>query len=319
VRPPASDEKPNRIVIFRNRASAPVNEKIAVWIGLAGRKSATVRADRDYPIHIAVEGASVDHDEVIIAKGTLDVKANVQANKAGDVKVSASTAEGLERGTDSLTFCGDTQIDHLLLISNREVERADNSPIQLFLKFVDDHGKPTHGNQPKAVDFRKDGVGEWEAIGAATSKDFTVLPKECVGEAQIKSSQPGKATVSAAFANLATVTRAFQFYVDLGWWLLFWSGVGGIAGTFVRIFQHRVQKHSIRFYLVQFIIGIIAGVVLLLGCYFGLLPFAPSIFPSGFGVELLLGIVGGYLGTKAVQMVAKRVAGDSKAQAEGAG
>lgn len=317
-RPPASDEKPRRIVIFRNRASAPIDQKITLWIGLAGRNNATVKADRDYSIHIAAEGGSVDHDKVTIAKGTLDAKANIQANKAGDVQVSAFTDVGLERSTDSLTFCDKTPIDHLQLISNREVERADNTPIQLFLKFVDKDDRPTDGKQAKAVDFRKEGVGEWEVIGPATSKDFTVLPEECVGQAQIKSLQPGKATITASFAKVATVTRAFEFYVELGWWLLFWAGIGGLGGTFVRIFQHGVQRHSIRFYTVQFTIGIIAGIVSLLACYFGLLPFAPSRFPSGFGIELLLGIVGGYLGTKALQIVAKKVVGNGKVQVRGA-
>lgn len=316
-RSPVTDEKPRRIVISRNRASAPIDQKITLWIGLAGRNSATVKADRDYSIHIAAEGGSVDHDEVTIAKGTLDAKANVQANKAGDVKVSASTDAGLERSTDSLTFCGEAPIDHLQLISNRELERADNTPIELFLKFVDKDDKPTHGNQAKAVDFRKEGVGEWEVIGATASKDFTVLPKECVAQAEIKSLQPGRATVTASFANVGAITRAFEFYVELGWWLLLWAGIGGIGGTFVRIFQHGVQKHSGRYYTVQFTVGIIAGMVLLLACYFGLLPFARSRFPSGFGLELLLGIVGGYLGTKAVQIIAKKVMGNSKVQVRG--
>jgi hypothetical protein len=316
-RPPASDEKPHRIVINRRRSSAPVNDEIALWIGLAGRKSLTVTADRDYLIKLSAEnGGTIRPEQVTIAKGALEGMAMVQTDKPGDVKVSASTDTGLETGRDSLTFCGETPIDHLQLFGNRQVASVDEPPILLTLKFVDKDGKPTHGNQPKAVDFQKEGIGELNAVGSAISRDFTVKPKECVGGAELKSTNPGQTTVTASFANVPAVTRVFEFYVQLGCRLLFWAALGGIAGGGVRIFQGGFRRRSVQYYAIQLSIGVITGITFLLACYFGLLPFAPSRFPSSFGIALLLGIIGGYLGAKAIDIVARQVAGNHDAKAQ---
>jgi hypothetical protein len=78
--------------------------------------------------------------------------------------------------------------------------------------------------------------------------------------------------------------------------LLIWAGIGGIAGMFVKLYQVRLTKYHIGYYVVQFLIGIIGGVLALLMCYYGLTQWASSRFPSGNAVGFMLGAAGGFLG-----------------------
>jgi hypothetical protein len=313
LKEPVSNEKPYRIRVDTAKPSAIVNVGVNLVIGLAGRKDSRARADRDYSISLSTSKGTVEPKQVKIPKGETSANAVLESDKPGDAVVSASTKQGLKSAEKSQTFCDSGPVTKFVLSENKQLVPADGkTPINLTIKFVNDDFVPVTGRQLKAVGIGYRGVGNI-ANAKAQSYDFTVPQDECSTQEMVTSDQPGNSTIEVAFRT-QNEKREYAFFVPLSIFILLWASIGGLAGTFVRVFQHHVrsEKHSTAYYAVQFCTGVIAGVVVLLMSYFGLLSWEPTKFPSSRAFSFLMGVAGGYAGTVALDRLVLKVLSSSK-------
>jgi hypothetical protein len=236
---------------------------------------------------------------VELTKGSSEVTAKLQSNSPGNVDLKAATTQGLLSANQVSTFCASGEVTKLSLTNDRQGAPADGkTPISLSIKFVDDRDTPVTGQKLKAPGVNYKGVGDWKVVnteGPMPSKDLTIPLDQCVGTVELTSYQAGAASIQITFLKQSE-DRSFVFFVPLTGGLLIWAGIGGIAGMFVKLYQGRLTKYRIGYYTVQFLIGIVGGVVALLMCYYGLTMWASSRFPSGLAVGFLLGVAGGFLG-----------------------
>jgi hypothetical protein len=297
--PVPTDEKPTRIRIDAGQSSALVDGEIDFNVGLAGRGAPRVKADRDYQISLSTNRGTVTPGEVKLTKGFSEVTAKLQSSSPGSVELKAATTQGLRPADQVSTFCASGEISKLRLTNNRQGAPADGTtPISVSIKFVDDRDTPVTGQQLKSPGVEYQGVGKWQVAnteGPMPSQDLTIPFGQCVGTVELTSYQAGAASLRITFLKQSE-SRSFVFFVPLTAMLLVWAGIGGIGGMFVKLYQNRLTRYRLGYYVVQFLIGIIGGVVVLLMCYFGLTTWESPRFPSGHAIGFLLGVAGGFLG-----------------------
>jgi len=232
------------------------------------------------------------------------------ATPLGDVQLSASAGQGIRSATHESTFCGSNPIDHFLLVNDTQEAPADGkTPIGLVIKFVDSNEAPTDGGQQKPLSLDHKGVGRWQLPGAEAlaAPDWTVWKESCVLRPELVSDRAGKADVKIGFRTISK-RRSFSFYAPITTVLLLATTAGALLGTFARIFQPPYRHRTPRYYVLQSTTGAAAGIGVFLASYFGTVKFAPSTFPGGSGIGFLLGLIGGYLGSAALDYISKPAA-----------
>jgi hypothetical protein len=300
----ASNETPTRVVLELEVRSAPVGQAIKLNIALAGLRHSKVIADRSYNIGLRSSTGTVTPKSVTIEKGMASATASLESRTPGDAIVTASPNNGAKPTQGTATFCDTGSTEIFIVTPPKGRGPADGTtPITVAVKFADKNGTAVKLEHPRVVSLSSDGVGKWIAK-PPTSSSFTVPANECVGEADLTSEDPGTMGLTVSVPGLPDVPKSeFTFFPLLGWSFLALAAIGGICGAFVRLYQVRLSRRSLISQLSQIGIGVISGLVVSLACYYGLAGLAGSA-SNASGMGFLLGVIGGYLGTAALDIVA---------------
>lgn len=97
----------------------------------------------------------------------------------------------------------------------------------------------------------------------------------------------------------------FYFIAPLGPAMLFWAGLGSLAGAFVSGLRDywAGRAWETKRWVASLLCGYFGGLGVLLACDYGLINQSPA-FPSGHGFAFPIGMVGGFLGCEALGRIA---------------
>jgi len=228
------------------------------------------------------------------------------STEPGNVEINTKNQQGLRNTTQRKSVCDSTNVSSFVVSADREQAPADGAtPISLYVWFQDSQGKPTHGNQskflgidPTGVGFRLTSTGGEVPIGPSI-----VSETECSYAESRASDSAGVAAIRFSFRSQSEFKR-FYFYPPLSFRVLVWAALGGLACVFVRI-VHTHKRKALGYYVTQPLTGVIAAIGIYLFFYYGIAPLARKSFPSGAGMAFLLGLVGGYLGVRTLDLIAR--------------
>jgi len=306
-RPTPVSQRAERISLVPGQDSAVVGSPIHLDVWISGASARRVVADRDYVINLTSDAGSVDPSQVTILKGGADASTFLTSDHPGKVEVHAST-DGLPPAIRSTTFCDSDAVSDFELVKTTEQAPADGKKtIPLQVKFMDLKGAPTTGNQRKGLGFDPRGVGMWRpALNqmGRISPGFDVPDDQCIGPIEAVSTVPGRTTATVIFQNHSK-SRDFLFTVT--WtWVLF-SIIGALIGVFARLASKFRKGQTLRYFVSEALIGLIAGIAVMLAAYAGMAHYAVPANGEVLGILMpsLLGLVGGYLGKRALDGISK--------------
>jgi hypothetical protein len=307
---PPTPGLPTMIVMRFYPPSVLAGGIISIDVHLANASGGNAAADRDYDIRLASKDGVVNPNEVKIKTGISHARTKLRTGPPGDIRVTATSGQGLKQDATVATSCGREEIRRLLLDTDRQRSTAEkSSPIPFKIKFVDASGAPTGGSQTKPLAFAFEGVGHRESLDKIANDQYAadnIPDDQCVSLQQIVSDEPGSTTVTAQFGGLQSKTAHFSFYVEIGWKLLLAVILGGCCGAFVKMVFARGRRPAPGRIILRVIASGIAGVVLFVFDYYVGSKYIPAL-STGFGIAFATGVVGGFAGPGVFRMVTKIV------------
>jgi hypothetical protein len=316
--PQTATAPPQRISMSMARSSATLGRWIPVSIGLAAADGRIVAPAQATFIDLTSSGGTPIPGRVRVTAAHPRAPAGIRVDNP-EVTLKASAA-GLEAVTLTAWGCADSPVTAIRISTRRSEAIADGrDALPLIVKFVDAAGAPSNNQaRPKSLDWNVTGAVRRPLAGRGGGATDTVGSEECVSLQEITSERPGKASITARFANVREEIT-LQFVAPLTALVIGMALLGGLFGGIASAAQN--YRSAMRWkpgrWLASLFTAEAGALALFLGWHYGLVSNMANL-PSGAGVAFLAGMIGGWAGTRVLAALSDTVIPSDKARAAGA-
>ena len=300
-----SDRPGQQLVIELPKPSVGVGHWIPLYVYLADSSGKITAPDKDVVVQMVVQGGTPIPPMVKLTREVPKVPAGI-ANVTRQATITAS-AGGFNDAVAMGTVCAESPANelHLTISSPRDTARADGlDAIPIIFTLVNGNDTPASAldNHPKQFGFQVGGVGR--LTPELDSRAFFLIPgQECSAERKIIAYTAGESVVSTEFHE-RKLTKALTFWPILTVSSIFLVVLGGGIGGFVSAGKNYAAaikwKWKRWFYWMSS--ACISAVTLYLGYFYGLVKQSVHV-PSDGGFAMLIGLLGGYLGSYAFDLL----------------
>jgi hypothetical protein len=307
---------PKRMLVRLDRTSMPIGRWIPVSVGVAGADGSIVAPSEPVFIDLSAQGGQPIPPRVRVTPESPQAPAGVTMDSA-EVTLKASSP-GMTPVTVYAWGCVDTPVTAVRISTRRSDGVADGrDAVPLVAKFVDANGAPSHNQgRPKSLDWTVSGaLRRPVANRQGVISDQAVGPEECVSLQEIISDRPGQAVVTARFANLREEVT-LHFHAPLTAIAILWALFGGLLGGIASAVQNykSAARWKARRWAMSLFTAEVGALTLFLGWHYGLLNAWPNA-PSGAGFSFLVGMIGGWAGSRVLASFADSVLSGEKKRA----
>ena len=300
----AEKGKPATIVIEPMQPSAAKGMWAPLMVHLEdfSGKMVVPEKDKDVTLQIEVQGGA---PVPLIARITKDSpKVPIGISPTAASATAKISSEGLTPVSASAIGCevvdGANLTPKLSAVKARGFANGTDR-LSVLLAFADAKDTPTSDGKPKEFGFDLSGVGQ---LISGNPKTITIPAGECAALRSIVSESGGKATASVNVnGRLMTTYVLFRPAITpIGILMTLGAGlVGGLIGAGFKV------KGWFGWLLAS-----LAGAALIYGAYFyGLLEIAGGLPAAGY-MQIVVGVLGGYLGAAAVARLTRQGASSTK-------
>jgi hypothetical protein len=271
----------------------------------AGLETATIQAffqaddggtaPSDIKVWLSPNHGEMDHEPLVIAKCSISGEAHLSSKYAVQTsvvyKVLPSSYAVDAPATLTASFVRPIIGIGVIPTGLQTLSLIDIVPV--VVQFFDINGDVMPTDVERTVTFVSN-----NSIISLKQQSITLKVGEVVAQTMISPSWLGKGSIFVTADRLQTASHDVQV---IGQILFLVCLVGGITGGLVLFFTSGGSWYS------RVFIGVAAGIVLTWAYVFGLLPKVDSSVAHNYISVFVVSILGGYLGTKAVDLVLKQL------------